>query len=83
MPPRRDAGCYRRGGVGCILAAPAEEIVRRIIRDLDAEGRWISTYDGERLIGQPKFERGFRYLSSDAFSRNVQTLAVYLASVRK
>jgi PelA/Pel-15E family pectate lyase len=64
-------------------AAPAEETVRRIIRDLDAEGRWISTYDGERLVGQPKFERGFRYLSSDVFSRNVQTLAAYLASVRK
>ena len=39
-------------------ARPAKELeedVRRIIRELDEEGRWITTYAGERLVGQPKF----------------------------
>lgn len=57
----------------------AEAEVRRIIQDLDAEGRWVSTYAGEPLVGQPKFENGFRYVSSAIFSRNVETLSRYLA----
>src|SRR5262249_39521224 len=57
-----------------------EEDVRRIIKELDKEGRWITTVAGEPLVGQPKFERGFRYLSSDVFSRNIETLSEYLAS---
>ena len=28
------------------------------------ESRWISTYAGERLVGQPKFAVGFRYIDS-------------------
>ena len=56
------------------------EDVRRIIRELDDEGRWITVHAGERLVGQPKFERGFRFLSSDVFSRNVETLSAYVAS---
>lgn len=60
-------------------AAPRAEEVRRIIRELDADGRWISTYQGERLVGQPKFNPGFRYISSDVFSRHVETLSRYLA----
>jgi hypothetical protein len=57
--------------------------VRRIIRELDAEGRWITAYAGERLVGQPKFEQGFRYISSEVFSRNVETLSDYLAAPNK
>lgn len=60
-------------------AGSREEEVRRIVRELDAEGRWVTTYAGEALVGQPKFERGFRYLSSDVFSRNVAALSDYLA----
>jgi hypothetical protein len=60
--------------------AVTEEEVRKIVRELDAKGRWISTCSGERLVGQPKFERGFRYLSSEVFSRNVETLSAYLLS---
>jgi hypothetical protein len=56
-----------------------EDEVRKIIGDLDAEGRWISTYAGERLVGQPKFASGFRYLSSDVFIRNVERLSEYIA----
>lgn len=58
---------------------PHEADVRRIIRELDAEGRWITTHAGERLVGQPRFADGFRYISSAVFSRNVETLSAYLA----
>lgn len=56
-----------------------EERVRKIVRDLDADGRWVSTYAGEGLVGQPKFADGFKYISSDVFSRNVEVLSEYLA----
>lgn len=57
-----------------------EKRVRQIIRDLDREGRWIQTYSTERLVGQPKFSAGFRYLSSDVFSRNVELLSDYITA---
>jgi hypothetical protein len=57
-----------------------EQEVRAILRDLDDEGRWISTYAGERLVGQPKFSPSFRYVSSEVFSRNVETLCAYLSA---
>ncbi|MCE9534502.1 MAG: pectate lyase [Planctomycetes bacterium] len=56
-----------------------EDEVRRIIREMDQEGRWITTYAGEGLVGQPKFANGFRFLSSDVFGRNVGVLSEYLA----
>ncbi len=52
--------------------------VRRVLKDLDTDSRWVSVYAGERLVGQPKFANGFRYLSSDVFSRNVETLSEFL-----
>lgn len=75
-----------RSGATPARARPAgglEEDVRRILRELDKEGRWVSTYAGERLVGQPRFARGFRYLDSGVFSRNVETLSEYLAAQRK
>ena len=54
----------------------------KIIADLDDQGRWISTYAGERLVGQPKFKPGFQYLDSAVFCRNVETLSAYLSRVR-
>jgi hypothetical protein len=65
---------------------PTQELkegVRRIIKELDQQGRWISTYAGERLVGQPKFEPGFRFISSEVFRRNVETLSEYIASQRQ
>jgi PelA/Pel-15E family pectate lyase len=64
-------------------AADLETEVRKILKQLDGEGRWISTYDGERLVGQPKFARSFPYLSSAVFSRNVEILSGYVAASRK
>jgi PelA/Pel-15E family pectate lyase len=61
-------------------AREVEPEVRRIIRDLDGEGRWISSYGDERVVGQPKFERGFKFISSEVFVRNVETLSAYLAT---
>ncbi len=63
--------------------APVEKDVRRILAELDAAGRWVSTYAGEGLVGQPKFASGFQYISSDVFSRNVSALSEHLAGGRK
>jgi PelA/Pel-15E family pectate lyase len=64
-------------------AGPSAEHIRQVIAALDVQGRWLSTYAGERLTGQPKFKPGEQYLSSDVFSRNVQALADYLETTRK
>ncbi len=55
-----------------------EKQVRRILDSLDADGRWVLTYSNEKLVGQPKFSPGFRYLSSAEFSRNVESLSAFL-----
>ncbi|MCA9107020.1 MAG: pectic acid lyase [Planctomycetales bacterium] len=49
--------------------------VRRILDDLDDQGRWISVRGGERLVGQPKIAEGESYLSSEVFARNMRQLA--------
>jgi hypothetical protein len=75
-----------KAGTSRARSRPAKELeddVRRIIREIDAEGRWITTYAGESLVGQPRFKQGFRYISSDVFSRNVATLSEYIASRRE
>jgi hypothetical protein len=54
--------------------------VRRVLAELDATGRWVSTFDGENLLGKPKFSRGDRYLSSEVFARNVELLSDHLGS---
>jgi hypothetical protein len=56
-----------------------EEEARAIIKALDADGRWISTYRGERLTGQPKFQDGLAYLSSEVFSENLVRLSAFVA----
>jgi PelA/Pel-15E family pectate lyase len=63
--------------------AVKDDDVRRVVAALDADGRWVSTYAGEKLVGQPRFATGFKYLSSDVFSRNVETLSAYLAATKK
>lgn len=57
-----------------------EANVRMIVKDLDDEGRWVSTFAGERLVGQPKFAASFRYISSDVFSKNIETLSEFVAT---
>lgn len=53
--------------------------VAEIVADLDDQGRWISTFDGELLVGQPKFQPGEAYIDSAVFCRNLEILAAALA----
>jgi hypothetical protein len=59
---------------------PTDDEVRKIIAALDAEGRWISRFSGEPLVGQPKFKTGEEYVASAVFAENVEKLARYLAA---
>ena len=52
--------------------------VQEIIDGLDESGRWIDTYEGQTLVGQPKFALRFRYISSETFSRHVTTLSAFV-----
>ena len=61
--------------------APTEAQVRQILRDLDGEGRWVSTAtEGMKLVGQPKFATGFKFLASEVFNRNLEALSGYVAA---
>lgn len=64
-------------------APPTPAEVRRILAALDGEGRWVLPYNGEPLVGQPKFPDGFLYISSAVFNRNIETLSAYLADKGK
>lgn len=55
---------------------------RKIIDALDTTGRWISTYAGEPLYGQPKFKPGDRYIHSGVFAQNLETLSALLTATR-
>lgn len=52
--------------------------VLKAIAALDEQGRWVSTYNGERLVGQAKMAVGAKYLSSEVFAGNVTLLSRYL-----
>lgn len=54
-----------------------------ILRTLDAEGRWISTFEEtQQLVGHPKFTPGERYIASAVFCRNLEALAAHLVPRR-
>jgi hypothetical protein len=53
--------------------------VRETLKSLNSD-RWISTFSGEPLAGQPKFRPGDKYISSGVFSRNVELLSRYLST---
>lgn len=55
-----------------------EPLVQKILAAQSPDGRWESVFEGERLVGQPKFPLGFHYVSSDTFCRNLETLCEYL-----
>ena len=59
-----------------------EREVRRIIDELDDQGRWIDTATGQSLVGQPKFPPGTKFISSETFSKNLTTLSEYLIRCR-
>jgi len=47
---------------------------RTAIASLDRQGRWISTFQGEKLIGQLKLPMGEKYIASQVFADNVGAL---------
>lgn len=61
---------------------PTEDEVSGILAALDDEGRWISEFAGERLVGQPKFQPGEKYLASGVFADNVTALSRYLVQAK-
>lgn len=56
---------------------------QRILAELDSQDRWVSTFSGEPLVGQPKFPPGFRYISSATFTSNVETLSRFLTAAAR
>lgn len=77
---------YLKQGINAIKPkhniANLEQQVRKINENLDKEGRWISTYHGERLAGQPKLKLDTLYISSEVFSRNIEMLSEYLIATK-
>lgn len=63
-------------------ASPPGEI-EEIADSLDDQGRWISRYEGELLIGQAKFPVGDLYLSSEVFADNVVALSRWLVAKKR
>lgn len=64
------------------VPAPITDRVANVIQSLDADGRWLETYHGERLVGAQKFHPGFKYLSSQTFSRNLELLSQFVGKGR-
>jgi PelA/Pel-15E family pectate lyase len=83
QPARLDRIERLANGTSTDRSGDLEKEVREILKALDAQGRWVSVYDGEGLVGQPKFARGFSYLSSAVFSRHVETLSEFLGARAK
>lgn len=63
-------------------ATELEQKAREVIRALDEQGRWVSTYQSDRLVGQPKFAAGFRFIGCHVFNRNMEILSDYLSASR-
>ncbi len=52
--------------------------IDQILVDFDSTDRWITTANGDRLVGQAKLKLGEQFISSAAFSENITTLSEYL-----
>ena len=60
------------------LAARAKQA----IESLDDQGRWISRFDGQRLVGQAKMPVGTEYLSSAVFGKNMLAICDHLDATK-
>ena len=58
--------------------APTLAEVKRIVEQLDSRGCWVTIYGGEPLIGQAKMQIDSKYLSSEVFSRNLESLSEFV-----
>jgi hypothetical protein len=61
------------------LPSPSAAEAKQVIEALDVQGRWVSTYDGQPLVGQPKLAVGTKYLSSQVFSDHLALLSRWIA----
>jgi hypothetical protein len=66
-----------------VKKVPAKQNVNAILKSLDDQGRWVSIYEGERLIGQAKFQLKTPYIASAVFSMNMETLSLYVRSTQE
>lgn len=72
-----------RAGKSPVEPSTSRQLAQRAseaISTLDGQGRWVSTFDGERLVGQAKMPIGTRYLSSQVFSDNLTALSQFVAA---
>lgn len=60
------------------MPAAAGDAPEKIVRELDSEGRWVSTFSDQRLVGNPKFKPGQQFIASEVFSRNLETLSEFV-----
>lgn len=52
--------------------------VKPILESLDDEGRWITTFSDQKLVGDQRFHPGDQYISSETFAENIKTLSGFL-----
>ncbi len=69
---------YRSGGT--VDQTVKDRTPEEIVKSLDDQGRWITKFSGEALVGQPKFKDGEEYISSKVFSENLEILSRFLKS---
>lgn len=58
------------------------EKVKTVLSNLDSQGRWVNTFQGESLVGDQRFRPGDRYISSEVFSENLTLLSKYLERLK-
>ena len=56
--------------------------IREIVDSLDSKGRWVTLYENQKLVGQPKFAKKEAFVSSRVFADNVKRLSNYLKNSR-
>lgn len=75
----RQTGKFRRSLSNLkTLARDAE----RIVSELDSEGRWLSDEKGKSVTAATHLKGEAHVISSELFSRNIQSLSAYLTAVK-
>lgn len=59
-------------------SVPKIESIAQLLSELDSNSLWVTDYSGGKLVGQPKFKTGERYISSQRFSKNVEAICKFL-----
>lgn len=53
---------------------------RKALKQLDRQGRWITRYSGQLLVGQPRFRAQEAFISSAVFGQNLNALSRWLSA---